>query len=219
METKTLTPKYKTYKQTRPVMTTNHLVNKSIELIGDDFKLTEHTKLLYSIVVEYVNKSPGFEKRVLKTSKKDIPFSFKKGLFFISRPGTGKSFILEDLLRAFSSYFPVLKYKQMTAYDIEDLYSEFGLLASKKIQANHLYIDDFGREAVKIKHFGTDIVFFDRFLDMRVRQLKTYGHLTHGTSNLSLAEMKQRYSPPTFSRMFKLFNFIVFDAKDDFRIS
>ncbi len=226
METTTLTQKSKTYKPETQKLSTEHLIQYSKKLLANDFQLPGHTKVLYQIISEYINKSPDFEKRVLKTSKKDIPFSLKKGLFLISRPGTGKSFIFEELLKQFFPYYPQFSYRTLTVYKLEQLYAEHGTAGWQHVNDGiytnqkifNLYIDDIGRETDRLLHYGNVIDFIDRFIDIRARQQRQYSVVTHASSNLSLPELKERYSAPTFSRMFKLFNFIVFDAKDDFRM-
>jgi len=199
------------------------LKNKAQNLIPG-FIYTPQIQDLYTILTEYINEDERFENRSLTTQKGNIPFSLGKGLFIISNPGSGKTFIFEELLNSFFTY------RKMTAYQIEDLYSEHGSGAlrihnesiytrvNESKSVYDLYIDDFGREAKVLKHYGTEIKFMDRFVDERYRLLKRNGAITHGSSNFELKELKLQYSPQTFSRMFELFNFIVLTDTKDFRI-
>jgi len=216
----TITQKPKTYN--KPVITVEHLIEYSKKILGNEFTLAEHTKKLYQLITEYLNNDPAFENRTLKTSKGEIKFSLKKGLFLISRPGTGKSFIFEELLPLFKAVSKKTDYLKMSAYKIDELYTKHAYLAMQELRKTHhfdnLYIDDIGRETDKLMIYGTTVNSVDHLIDSRTRSFK-HGDITHGTSNLSLLELKNRYSAPTFSRMFKLFNFIIFDAKQDFRIS
>jgi hypothetical protein len=204
-----------------------HLVKQSQQLIMD-FQYTEQTQMLYKLVALYLNADPDFEKHTLKTKKKEYPFSLNKGLFLISAPGAGKSFLFEDLLPCFFSYFPELKYRQISTYMLQDLYLKHGANAINEYNhsvyapANqktdyNLYIDDFGREVKSLKFFGNDLYFMDMLIDARIR-LNKRGFRTHGSSNLNLAELKAYYSDATFSRFFKLFNFIVMTDTIDFRM-
>lgn len=204
-----------------------HLVKQSQSLIPD-FQLTEQTQKLYKLVALYLNADTEFEKHTLKTKKKEYPFSLNKGLFLISAPGAGKSFLFEDLLPGFFNYFPELKYRQISTYKLQDLYLKHGANAiheynhsvytptNQKSEYN-LYVDDFGREIKSLKFFGNDLYFMDMFIDARVR-LHKRGFKTHGSSNLNLAELKAYYSDATFSRFFKLFNFILMTDTIDYRM-
>ena len=190
-----------------------------------DFKETEHVKELYKLLSEYINQDENFEKRVLKTQKGDIKFSLGKGIFIVSSPGAGKSFLFEDLICEF------IKYRKLTAYQIQSLYLEHGFDAVKKYNESiytrstesktvyDLYIDDLGREMQSIKFFGTDINFMDVFFDSRYRLYKKAGAITHASTNKQLGELKSYYSPQTFSRMFEMFNFVVLTNTVDFRLN
>jgi hypothetical protein len=193
-----------------------------------DFRFTEQTRQLYRLVSLYLNTDPEFEKHSLKTKKREYPFSLDKGLFLISAPGAGKSFLFEDLLPNFFKYFPGFKYRQISTYELQDLYLKHGANAineynysvyapaNQKSEYN-LYIDDFGREVKSLKFFGNDLYFMDMFIDARAR-LHKRGFKTHGSSNLNLAELKGYYSDATFSRFFKLFNFILMTNTIDYRM-
>jgi hypothetical protein len=179
-------------------------------------------------VTLYLNNDPEFEKHTLKTTSREYSFSLKKGLFLISAPGAGKSFLFEDLLPMFAKYFPAQKYRPISVYKLQDLYQKHGANAIDEFNSSvysslsekneyNLYIDDFGRELKSIKFFGNEMYFMDMFIDARARLFKR-GFKTHGSSNLNLAELKAYYSDATFSRMFALFNFIVINNKIDYRI-
>jgi hypothetical protein len=204
-----------------------HLVNYSRKLI-QDFHYTKQTRELYQLVTMYLNSDHEFEKHSLVTSKKEYPFKLDKGLFLISAPGAGKSFLFEDLLPNLFGHFPGFKYRQISTYMLQDLYLKHGANAINEYNhsvyapANqktdyNLYIDDFGREVKSLKFFGNDLYFMDMLIDARIR-LNKRGFRTHGSSNLNLAELKAYYSDATFSRFFKLFNFIVMTDTIDFRM-
>lgn len=204
-----------------------HLARYSQGLI-EDFRFTEQTRQLYKLVALYLNADPEFESHSLKTTKKEYPYSLNKGLFLISAPGAGKSFLFEDLLPNYFGQFPEFKYRQISTYKLQDLYMKHGANAmyefnnavyapaSQKNEYN-LYVDDFGREVKALKFFGNDLYFMDMFFDARTRLLKR-GFKTHGSSNLNLAELKAYYSDATFSRFFKLFNFILMTNTIDYRM-
>ncbi|GEM_PF-6662788 len=115
METKEL-PKYK--------ISDNTLLQIATKIVPG-FNYDAKTKELYTIVAEYINQDSAFEKRFLPTNKGNINFSLKKGLFIISNPGSGKSFLFEDILKQF------LKYRQITAYEIQERYLDSGVLSMK----------------------------------------------------------------------------------------
>ncbi len=204
-----------------------HLIAQSKKIIPN-FVLSEHIDKMYTIVAEYVNQEPAFEQRELKTTKGNTRFSLKKGLFFISQSGAGKSFLFEDLLKLLFNNFPKLRYRQMDIYTLQTLYTKNGLNAittyNDKIHAigdartiYNIFIDDFGRESRTINFYTSKLVFMDHFIDLRSRLQKKHGVITHGSSNLNIAELKEFYSAPTYSRMLQLFNFIIIDSQIDFR--
>jgi len=204
-----------------------HLVKQSQQLIKD-FQYIEQTQKLYRLVSLYLNADPDFEKHTLKTKKKEYSFNLDKGLFLISAPGAGKSFLFEDLLPVLFKYYPTFKYRQISTYKLQDLYLRHGANAINEYNHSvytptnqksdyNLYVDDFGREVKSLKFFGNDLYFMDMFIDARVR-LHKRGFKTHGSSNLNLAELKAYYSDATFSRFFKLFNFIVMTDTTDYRM-
>jgi hypothetical protein len=215
----TNTQKRKTYKN---ILSPEHLKKTAQSIIGDKFRYNTHTEKLYRLLCEYVNQDKKFEQRTFKTDTGQINFSLKKGLFLISRPGTGKSFVFEELLKAYFRYFQHIKYRRLTVYKLEQLYSEHGLSGWEHVNDGiytkekifNLYIDDIGVETDKLMHYGNIIPFMDRFIDMRYRNLKQHGVITHASSNLSYNQLANRYTKRTFSRMNELFNFIIFDAPD-----
>jgi len=213
----------------KPIVTINHLVTISQKLI-DNFHFSEHVQKLYTILVEYINQSSEFEKRKLKISgRKDIPFSLKKGICLISPPGTGKSFIFMELLKYFFKYFPDFKYRTITIYRLEQLFGEYGISGWEHINDGiyvsgnnksvfNLYLDDLGTETDRLLYYGSEIDFMSRIIDIRVRQQRQYGVVTHASSNLNLKQMREQYNDRTLSRMFELFNFIIFNSDVDFRM-
>jgi len=215
-------------KANKPIITIDHLIIMSQQLI-DNFQLTAHTQNIYRILTEYINKNPDFERRTLKIKgRNDIPFSLKKGICLISPPGTGKSFIFMELLKKYFLYFPDLRYRTITTYKLEQLFGEYGISGWEHINDGvyvgadertnfNLYIDDIGTETQRLLHYGSEIDFLNRVIDIRVWQQRKYGVVTHTSTNLTLPQLKERYNGRTFSRMFELFNFIVFDADVDFR--
>ncbi len=208
----------------------DYLIDISKKIIGQQFQLSEHTDYLYTLVSLYLCGSPDFEKHSLKAkSGKEYPFSLKKGLFLISAPGAGKSFVFEDLLPSIFKYIPTHKYRTITVYQLQELYQKYGAFAideynnsvytsrEQKTEYN-IYIDDLGREKPVAKHYAQEYQYMNMFFDARVRLLKR-GFKTHASSNLNVQKLKEFYSDPaTFSRMFALFNFIIIDNKIDYRI-
>ena len=202
------------------------LINKTTELLQSPCIISNYTLELYKIISEYCNKSPEFEKRSLKTNKGEKPFSLQKGIFLISSPGTGKTFIFEQLL---PSFFP--KLRRASVYDLQSWYTKFGYDAFEESQKHihitrdkhkdnyNIYIDDFGRESKSCKNYGNEIPFMDHVIEYRTRMMQKYGSITHGSSNLNLANLKEYYTGPTFSRMFKLFNFVIINSEGiDYRM-
>ena len=167
-----------------------HLVKQSKHLIND-FQYTNQTQKLYKLVALYLNADQEFEKHTLKTKKKEYPFNLDKGLFLISAPGAGKSFLFEDILPGLFKYIPALKYRQISTYKLQDLYLKHGANAineynnsvytpSNQKSEYNLYVDDFGREIKSLKFFGNDLYFMDMFIHARVR-LHKRGFKTHGS--------------------------------------
>ena len=201
------------------------LLKKTEEILGFKPEYPKHTEELYKLLSEYIRRDVVFEKRTLKTAKGEIAFSLNKGLFLISSPGSGKSFIFEDLLK---TLFPNTT-AYVTTYELQNYYTRFGyealtewfhsVLRYQDKAHYNLYIDDFGRESKSCKHWGNDIPFMDHVIDQRIRSMRKFGTLTHGSSNLNISSLKEYYSKPTFSRLTALFNFVIINAEGlDFRL-
>ena len=173
---------------------------------------------------------------VLRTLKGDIQFSLKKGLLFSSNPGIGKTFIFEELLPSLameeSRYKSV--YRKMTGYDLADYYKDHSSFAFREFESKFtdvpynerheihiydLYVDDFFRASPDIKHYGNEMNFYDMFFEKRIRLQKKHGCKTHFTTNHDLKKIKEVCSPPTYSRLFQLFNIIFINTAKDFRIN
>jgi hypothetical protein len=210
----------------------NLIVSAVKKLLGEDkFISTPQTTELYRTLAEYFNNDPDFEKRSLKAANIEIPFSFKKGILLLGRPGTGKSFIFQRLFKRF-----IRPCAHITAYDIQQMYTTGGIKAHLEWESGfklfddnriripvepiefNVYVDDFGREQKSCKHFGTELHFMDVFIDRRDVIMTYSGAKTFATTNLKINELKEYYSDKTYSRFFKLFNFINLNSDNDFRI-
>ncbi len=227
---KAIMEKSQTYK-----LSVQYLINVSKHLIKQydlpPFQLEPHTEFLYTLICEYYNNDKAFESRFLETKKGKKYYSLRKGLFLMSRPGTGKTFIFEMLLPMIFKNSPEHSYRKTTAENVKDLYAQEGRNALKVFNEQvynkfgqapgiyHLYIDDFGREGDQtVPHFrDKDIKFMDKWIETRYRSFISHNRKTHGSSNLDITGLKDHYTAPTWSRMRQLFNFIPVVTDIDYR--
>ena len=123
-----------------------------------------------------------------------------KGLFLNGNPGVGKTFNL-------TKYLSVRKQGwSMSAYDIE---SEVQLKGPSVINnyVNHdMMIDDLGMENDFTMHYGAKLRPLQNLLFVRHKVFPTYK--THITTNLTIADLRLKYTERIVDRLFEMCNII-----------
>lgn len=212
---------------------------------GIKFKESAHTEELYTIISEYFNNDKSFELRGLKTKEGIKNYSLRKGLLLMGGTGIGKTFVFDELLPKAFKKMPHIKYRKTTPEAIRNLFTEhdgraldvFDSLRLRKHEnlrepSYHLYIDDIGIEGdlQEAVHFGSKHKYMRKLFEKRyiVSQIppsiidtpNKHCYLTHGTTNLSVSELKELYNDDhnrTWSRIKALFNFVPVVTDIDFR--
>jgi DNA replication protein DnaC len=127
-----------------------------------------------------------------------------KGLFLNGNPGVGKTFNL-------TKYLSVRKKGwSMSAYDIE---SEVQLKGPSVINnyVNHdMMIDDLGMENDFTMHYGAKLRPLQNLLFVRHKVFPTYK--THITTNLTIADLRLKYTERIVDRLFEMCNIITVEG-------
>jgi DNA replication protein DnaC len=135
----------------------------------------------------------------------------KKGVILYGRTGTGKTLILELLMRLIH---PQDKRKFMKAYSLDKVI-EFNTTGHDLFLNNrdkNLWFDDLGAEG-KGSYYGDKFEVMERMIQIRY-DLYRNGILTHFTTNLSPNEIKARYGERAWSRLTEMCEHVVFDGED-----
>lgn len=135
-----------------------------------------------------------------------------KGIFLGGTLGTGKTLIMTAFCEVWNSLEKTIITKY-TARDAADLIikkiPEFGSLVVGGRKINHfkapIYIDDMGKEPLKVIDYGTEICPMN---DLLSRRYDEYA-LTFATGNYNLNTLKDQYGETVTDRMKEMFNIIV----------
>jgi len=188
--------------------------------------LDDEIKRLYRLLTLYFTDDIEFEKTNFETTKgTKMPFSLKKGILLVGTTGRAKTFCMERVFNAFISRYNKSKlYRIVNSYEIQIAFENEGTKAMSKFHSisfnsdagryNNLYIDEIGAESSEINHYGNKIKPIEMLLHERHRALIATGAVTHASTNLSIIDFKNHYSPRIFSRLFEMFNIITLTGND-----
>lgn len=156
----------------------------------------------------------------------------KKGILLMGGTGTGKTHLmhcLKHMAHGYPSVFTIENSRQI-ARDYkqygESVIDRYGknsyckgqhgqILHSKPI---HLCIDDIGFEEANTKMYGNNTNVIAEILADREEGLKYHGMITHATTNLDPTELKKAYGDRVYSRIEKMFDFVVLKGEDRRRV-
>lgn len=134
----------------------------------------------------------------------------RRGLCLMGNVGTGKSLAMkfingggyraQSLVRLYGKCREVFEDQ---CYGMPDLNVEIPVLT----------IDDLGAEPT-YNDFGTKLEVMDELISLREVMFDERGHITNVTTNLSEAELDDRYGPRLMSRLKKMTNIVVFTGPD-----
>lgn len=146
----------------------------------------------------YFSNDPRFET--------ELGFSFKKGLWIVGNAGLGKT----KTLQAFEKHelYPLKIYNLV---NITDRVKEIGSLEIDTSKV--VLLDDVGTEQAPVKYFGTEINWFEEFIQKYYMDNKTFSGLIV-TTNLGGSAIEQKYGYRVRSRIREMFNQIQLNGTD-----
>ncbi|SHJ75478.1 DNA replication protein DnaC [Arenibacter nanhaiticus] len=170
--------------------------------LGLDFEVDGSNKNFLGHFCKYWNYDPQFE--ILEN------ISLKKGLLVFGSNGTGKttSFqIIQNMSKQYRKpelWFPIIGAQEVVAkYNAARNKDEVIAYYSK----GTFFFDDLGTETVgnNVYQYGKEDIFV-RILLNRYRNFESLGTKTHITTNLSFAQIENRYGKQISDRFIRMFN-------------
>lgn len=166
---------------------------------------------------EYIGEDSLVLDSILQYFSKDIAFiiggrrrSFDKGLLLKGGYGVGKTSIMRTIRTIYPDLFGL-----KSTIEIVNMYDQEGGSVIKRFSAKSDFcFDDLGSEKDG-KYFGGQSNVMKEILEVRYFNYKK-GKKTHVTTNLSQDQISERYGERIESRLYEMFNVIVFNG-DDFR--
>ncbi len=142
----------------------------------------------------------------------------EKGLFVKGSTGVGKTFGVSVLAAHFK--WPVINAKVFEQAFLDDQDDFDSLVESLDFFERHkvLVIDDLGFESHPIIRYGTQYCLMADVIDARYRLWLQSGVQTVVTTNLSDAQIMNRYGGRTYSRLQEMFDIVNVESKIDLRI-
>ncbi len=163
---------------------------------GVDIDIVENIAL-------YFSKDSSFNLRGQK-------YSLKKGLLLKGGYGVGKS----TILKAFRELRPAVNFGLRSVIDIVKTFDESGVgVIDKYSKIGEFCFDDLGTEKDG-KHYGNTQNVFKDIMELRYNQFKQIGTRTHVSTNLDSVQFKERYGERMESRLYEMFNVLVFKGED-----
>lgn len=135
----------------------------------------------------------------------------QKGIILYGSTGTGKTLLLELLMRLIH---PQDFRKFMKAYCLDQIieFNTQGHDIFLKNKDRNVWFDDLGAEG-KGSYFGDKFEVMERMIQLRYDLFRN-GTLTHFTTNLTPSEIKARYGDRTWSRLSEMCEHIIFEGED-----
>lgn len=143
---------------------------------------------------------------------KECKYKTNKGLLFIGGIGSGKTELMSILkeyafVNRLEKHFRIENIKKIQYIFQNGGYETIEYFAD----GMNLCIDDIGLEATSVNNFGNKANILEDLINNFYANGFKHGHLLHGTSNLNIEDMQDRYDERVIDRMRELFNVIVMD--------
>jgi DNA replication protein DnaC len=170
-----------------------------------DFELNDFNKPIMRLLTQYVCDDNSFEYN---------GFSLKKGIMLVGNIGCGKTTLMK-LYSTNQKQSYIVKSARLIANEFSkdgisslEYYYENIKFAPDSFGRNDysLCLDDIGTDDIK-KHYGESVNPIQDILLTRYDR----NIITHGTTNLNAAQLRDMYGDRCFDRMREMFNFITFD--------
>lgn len=201
---------------------------KTINLTSEQWE--SHVYYLKKIIIDY---EPNFKwsEELAEIYKNTLLYflgddrsiyDINKGLFFYGDTGCGKSLILNNVFKTYTTLLGVNSFRVWSTIDIIKRIQKNGLLAINEFVSSDnykpivMYIDDFGAGNSKINNYGTTIDVFIELITQRYPNFSRYNTLTHFSSNVKPSEFESKFDARVSSRMAEMCN-LIYMPKIDYR--
>lgn len=198
------TKNYNQIKKTQPHTPTLEKTTTMDSQQNKDFFFNFFEYSLLCIKDGYVSSDSSF--KALRAIK-----NCKKGVVLYGGTGTGKTLILELIMRLIHPQDPK---RFIKAYCLDQIieFNTTGHDIFMKNRDKNVWFDDLGAEG-KGYYYGDKFEVFERMIQIRYDLFRN-GILTHFTTNLTPTEIKVRYGERTWSRLSEMCEHIIFDGED-----
>lgn len=139
----------------------------------------------------------------------------KRGALILGNVGSGKTFVMDILLRVIHNQ-DTKKFSKVNAIDLITDFNMYGHDVFKKYDRKNVFFDDLGAET-KGKYYGENMEAFEKLIQIRYNDYRDFGVVTHFTTNLNKKQMLERYGERIISRLKEMCEIIILDGKDDMR--
>ncbi len=137
-------------------------------------------------------------------------YSLKKGLLLKGTYGVGKT----SILKAFRELKPTVNFGIKSTIEIVKMFDEGGVgVIDKYSKIGEFCFDDLGTEKDG-KNYGNTQNTFKDIMELRYNRFKSIGTRTHVSTNLDANQFKERYGERMESRLYEMFNVLVFKGTD-----
>ena len=203
--------------------------DRAAKMFRFNFELDENNKVIYEMLVHYFNNDSTFLTMAEAYGVKNP--SLEKGILFAGNFGTGKTtfmklfhqnkrqcfFIRES--KKIAESFLASKEKVLPEEYFHPFENAFGDSTVYYQKYSGLCIDDIGAERLK-NNFGNISNVIGDLIEQRYSyepigdKPRLVGTMLHGSTNLSVAELKEFYGERVTSRMREIFNWIIWKGED-----
>jgi len=171
----------------------NHFIQKN-----GAFYFTADNDLLVKAVCFFLSSDPRFET--------ELGFSFNKGLFICGGTGLGKTETLRAVAK--NPVFPIAIHSMIDIQEAVKKHGECMLRTDRMVM-----LDDVGTEQRAIKHYGTEINWFEDFIESYYHHHSVFTGLII-TTNLNGDDITTQYGTRVRSRIREMMNVIVVTGQD-----
>lgn len=183
-------------------------------LTGFGSVLMASKRLRDKFVIDSDNRNAIEQLYFYTTSDQRFSGALHKGIALIGHYGRGKSLLLEaycDMINAICEYRSLNRCTRYTFITASEIALRFNESYFDRLVVGGIAIDELGREARSVKHYGTELMPVIDLLFERYRR----GTITHITANYSLEDLsaEDMYGEMLGDRLREMFNFIVMDGK------